>query len=148
MRNQLKILAILSLVVFGFQMNGQQTWVLRNNTNCSVGISYEYSDPTGCPQGGCTNCYTPCNSSSSIITIPAMGSYTLTACGNGIFGEVCVVINEIDLVPMTPVVHTRRLAWNCCGASASLSGNYPSGASCVGTFNINWNIIGRTWTIF
>jgi len=148
--NQVIKTFLILLVMYIGTGKAQQTWVLRNNTNCSVGVTYEYSDPPGCPQNGCfpNGCYTPCNGSSAVVTIPAAGSITLTACGNGFFGELCVIVNEVDLIALPTPVHTARAGWQCCQTQAFLSGNYPSGANCAGAFNISWNIVGRTWTIF
>lgn len=137
MKKVAKTILIL-LVLFTCNSKAQQMFNLTNNKNCSIKIAYEIGDPPSCPNGGGN---TPC--SSGTVIIPANSSISLAACGNGVLGEVCIDIMEIDGNPISNG-HTERVQYVCCMAGNTWSGANP--ASCGGGL---W-FVSRTntsWTL-
>lgn len=124
--------AFLMLMLFGFQSKAQNFSFTNSFQFCDVLITYEMTDPSN----GCQLC------SGGQIPLSPGQTVNVPICTTGPY-EICVVINEIDNLPITTNNHATlsqcHLITNY-GQSGPCSNNCSGGTYTALHSTTGWNI--------
>jgi hypothetical protein len=139
MKKKINILVIMIIVLCSSilsSLKAQPTFMLDNGRTCDVLIGYEIGDPSS----SCNVC------TSGTLLIPGGSFVNFPACVAAGFDRICIILLEIDGVPVSNCHNDCSFLTNCCQNTCTSSG-VPADANCgSATFNIVV-VPGTSWTI-